>query len=54
MGVVMKTDDIIQSLLQWYGHVICGDINSQLHEVMAVEITGKRRRVDQRNNGKSA
>ena len=29
VGVVVKIEDmIIQSCLQWYGHVMCGDINS--------------------------
>ena len=35
VGVVVKTEDmIIQSCLQWYGHVMHGDINSQLCWVM--------------------
>ena len=34
---------IIQSRLWWYGHVIRGDINSQIREVTEVEITGKRK-----------
>ena len=43
VGVVVKIEDmIIQSCLWWYGHVMCGDINSQTCEVMEVEITGKR------------
>ena len=30
-GVVMKTEDmIIQSRLQWYGHVMHGDIDCQI------------------------
>ena len=37
-------DIIIQSRLQWYGHVMHGDINSQIREVMEVEITGKRKK----------
>ena len=45
LGVVVKIKDlIIQSRLQWYGHVMLGDINSQIHEVMEVEITGKRKK----------
>ena len=45
VGIVVKTDDmIIQSRLRWCGHVIRGDINSQIHEVMEVEITGKRKK----------
>ena len=42
MGVVVKIDMIIQSLLQWHGHVMRRDINSQIGELMEVEITGKR------------
>ena len=43
VGVVVKIEDvIIQSHLQWYGYVMCGGINSQIREVMEVEITGKR------------
>ena len=37
-------DMIIQSYLWWYGHVMHGDINSQICEVMEVEITGKRKK----------
>ena len=46
VGVVVKVEDlIIQSRLWWwYGHVMCGDINSQVCEVMEVEITGKRKK----------
>ena len=41
----MKIEDmIIQSRLQWYSHVMHGDINSQIYEVMEVEITGKRKK----------
>ena len=41
--VFVKIEEmIIQSRLPWYGHVMYGDINSQLCEVMKVEITGKR------------
>ena len=40
VGVVMKKEDtIIQSCLQWYGH----DTNSQICEVIEVEVTGKRK-----------
>ena len=43
VGIVVKIEDmIIQNLLWWYGHVMHGDINSQIREVMEVEITGKR------------
>ena len=42
MGVAVKIEDmVIQSRLQWYGH---GDINSQIREVMEVEITRKRKK----------
>ena len=42
--VVVKIEDIIQSHLQWYGHVIHQDINSQIREVMELEITVKRKK----------
>ena len=42
VGVVVKIEDmIIQSRLRWYGHVMCGDINSQIREVMELEINGE-------------
>ena len=45
VGVVVKIEDLmIQSRLQWSGHVMHGDINSQMREVMEVEITGKRKK----------
>ena len=45
VGVVVKIEDmIIQSCLRWYGHVIRGDISSQIREVMEVGITGKRKK----------
>ena len=45
VDVVVKIEDlIIQNRLRWYGHVMRGDINSQLCEVMEVEITGKRKK----------
>ena len=45
VGVVVKIEDmIIQSRLRWYGHVMHGDINSQIREVMEVEITEKRKK----------
>ena len=45
VGVVVKIEDlIIQSCLQCYSHVMHGDINSQIREVMDVEITGKRKK----------
>ena len=43
VGVAVKIQDlIIQSRSRWYCHVMRGDINSQIREVMKVEITGKR------------
>ena len=45
VGVVVKIEDmIIQSRLQCYGHVMHGDINSEICEFMEVEITGKRKK----------
>ena len=42
LGFVVKIEDvIIQSRLWWYGHVMCGDINSQIRAVMEVQITEK-------------
>ena len=35
----------IQSRLRWYGHAMRGDINSQIREVMEVEITGNGKKV---------
>ena len=44
VDVAVKIEDtIIQSCLQWYGHVMCGDINPQICEVMELELTGKRK-----------
>ena len=31
LGVVAKIEDIIQNHLWWYGHVMHGDINSQIY-----------------------
>ena len=43
--VVVKIEVmIIQSRLRWYGHVMRGDINSQIREVIEVEITEKRKK----------
>ena len=42
--VVVKIEDIIQSCLWWYGHVMRGDISSQICEVMELEITRKRKK----------
>ena len=51
VGVVVKTEDMItQSHLGWYGHVMRGDINSQIREVMEVEITGKRKKARARKS----
>ena len=45
VGVVMNIEDMItQSHLWWYGHVTRQDINSQIREVMELEITGKRKK----------
>ena len=45
MGVVVKIEDmILQSCLQWYGHVMRGYMNSLIREAMEVEITGKRKK----------
>ena len=45
VSVVVKTEDMItQSRLRWYGHVMRGDINSQIRELMKVKITGKRKK----------
>ena len=44
VGIVVKIEDIIQSCLRWYDHVMHGDINSQTREIMKVEIPGKRKK----------
>ena len=45
VGVSMKIEDtIIQSRLWGYGHVMRGDVNSQIYEVMEAEITGKKKK----------
>ena len=45
VSVVVKIEDMItQSRLRWYGHVMRGDINSQIRELMKVKITGKRKK----------
>ena len=45
VGVVVKIEDmIIESCLRRYGHVMRGDINSQISEVMEVETNGKRKK----------
>ena len=51
VSVVVKTEDMItQSRLRWYGHVMRGDINSQIRELMKVKITGKRKKGRQRKS----
>ena len=42
----------IQSHLRQYDHIMHGE-SSQIVEVMKVEISGKRKKVDQGNRGKS-
>ena len=55
VGFVVKIEDMmIESHLQWYGHAMHGDINSQIREVMEVEMTEKRKKGQPRNRGKSA
>ena len=55
VNVIVKIEDIIiQSHLRWYGHVMRGDINSKILEVMDLEITGKRKKGRPRKCGKSA
>ena len=45
MGIVVKIEDmIIQNSQRWYGCVLHGDINSQIHKVMEVEIIRKRKK----------
>ena len=52
LGVVVKIEDmIIQSRLRGYGHVMHGDINSQIREVTEIEVIGKRKKG--RHQGKS-
>ena len=51
VSVVVKTEDMItQSRLRWYGHVMRGDINSQIRKLMKVKITGKRKKGRQRKS----
>ena len=40
-GVAVKIEDMIQSRLWWYGHVMRGNVDFQIREVMEIEITGK-------------
>ena len=49
MGVKIE-DIIIQSLLQCYCHVVREDINSQIRDVMEVEITGKSKKCQRRKS----
>ena len=50
MYFVVKIEDmIIQNRLGWHGHVMRRNVNSQIREVMEVEISVKRKRVDQGN-----
>ena len=45
VGVVVKIEYlIIRNCLRWYGHVMRGDINFQICEVMEVEITEKKKK----------
>ena len=51
VGVNAKIEDmIIQSRLRWHGHVIHGDINSRIREVMELEITAKRKTEQRRKS----
>ena len=53
VGVVVKIEDMVtESRLRWYGHVMCGDINSQIREDLEVEITGKRKKARPRKSWK--
>ena len=50
-SVTVKIEDmIIQSRLWWHGHVMHGDTNSKIPEVMEVNITGKRKKDRPRNS----
>ena len=45
VGVVVKIEDMIsQKCLRWCDHVMREDINSQIREVMKVEVNGKRKK----------
>ena len=44
VGVAVQIQHIIQCRVWLYGCVICQDINSQIHEIMKLEITGKRKK----------
>ena len=44
MDVAVKIEDIsVKSRLQWYDYVIYPDTNLKLHEVMILEIDGKKK-----------
>ena len=45
VDIVVKIEDmIIQRHLRWHGHVMHGGTNFQIHEVVEVEMTGKRKK----------
>ena len=45
MCFVVKIEDmIIQNRLGWHGHVMHRNVNSQIREVMEVEISGKKKK----------
>ena len=45
VDIVVKIEGmIIQRHLRWHGHVMHGDTNFQIHEVVEVEMTGKRKK----------
>ena len=44
LGVAKIENMIIQSRMRWCGHVMRGDVNFQICEIMKVEITGKRKK----------
>ena len=45
VGVAVKIQDILlHSRLRWYGHAIRRDTNSQMHELLRLETSGKRKK----------
>ena len=51
VGVVLKIENMIfKNRLPWYDHVMREDINSQICEVMEVEITGKKKKSQPRKS----
>ena len=53
VGVGVKIEGmIIQTRLLWYGHIIRRDINSQIREVVELEITVKRKKAQPRKSWK--